>query len=130
MDDPAAVFAEFLASYRAVVNANDADAYGALFTDDAIRVPANSVVERGPDEIAESEGSDYAVAKWSVELQPVDVFAIGDRHIFGLAHADASQVFYADDSKGSKDALKTFLLEEHDGRWLIKRYMWNVKPEG
>ncbi len=91
-------------------------------------MPANSVVERGPDEIAASEGSDYAEARWSVELQPVDAVAIGDRHIFGLAHADASLELYADGSRGAKDAVKGFLLEEHDGHWLIRRYLWNVKP--
>jgi uncharacterized protein (TIGR02246 family) len=122
------VFAEFLGRYAAAVNANDADAYRALCTDDAIRVPASSVVERGPDEIAASEGSDYEEAKWSVELQPVDVIALGERYIFGLAHADASLEFYADRSRGSKDAMKGFLLEEHNGHWLIKRYLWNVKP--
>lgn len=129
MADPHAIFAEFLASYAASVNANDADAYGGLFTADAIRVPANSVVERGPAEIADSEGRDYKQARWSVELRPVDAIAVGDRHIFGIAHADASLEFYADGSRGAKDALKGFLLEEHDGRWLIHRYLWNVKPD-
>ena len=128
MTDAESAFKSFLDSYAAAVNANDADAYAALFTDDAIRVPANSVVERGPDEIAASEGGDYEEAKWSVELQAVDAIALGERHIFGLAHADASLVFYADDSTGSKDAIKGFLLEEHGGRWLIRRYLWNLKP--
>lgn len=128
MSDPMVIFEEFLSSYAAVVNANDADAYRALFTEDAIRVPANSVVERGPEEIAASEGADYAEARWSVDLQAVDVVAVGDRHLFGLAHADASLEFYADGSTGAKDAVKGFLLEEHDGDWLISRYLWNVKP--
>lgn len=130
MNDSDAVFREFLAEYGAAVNANDADAYRQLFAEDAIRVPASSIIERGPDEIASSEGGDYKEARWSVELQPVDAIAIGDRHVFGIAHADASLSFYADNSTGTKDALKGFLLEEHDGRWLIRRYLWNVKPSG
>ncbi len=31
-------------------------------------------------------------------------------------------------ARGAKDAVKGFLLEEHDGHWLIRRYLWNVKP--
>lgn len=128
MGDAEAIFSDFLDSYAAAVNANDAGAYEVLFAEDAIRVPANSVIERGPAAIAASEGADYQQARWSVELQPVDVMPVGDRHLFGLAHANASLELYADGSTATKDALKGFLLEEQDGRWLIKRYLWNVKP--
>ena len=128
MSNAETVFRDFLDSYAAAVNANDADAYKTLFTDDAIRVPANSVVERGPEEIAASEGADYEEARFNVDLQALDAMALGDRHVFGLAHADASLSFHADGSSGAIDAVKVFLLEEHDGRWLIKRYLWNTKP--
>ncbi|MEX0874139.1 MAG: DUF4440 domain-containing protein [Actinomycetota bacterium] len=128
MTEPDRVVKEMCDRYQAAVNANDSSAYRKLFAGDAIRVPPGSDPERGPDEIAQSEQSDYDVAKWTIESRPLDALQIADDWIYGIAHVDVRTVAHTDGATKSLMATKTWLLERQpSGKWLIKRQMWNLK---
>ncbi len=114
--------------YQAAVNANDSAAYRKLFAADAIRIPPGSELEYGSDEISKSEQKDYDVAKWTVQLTPLDALRIDDRWVYGIARANVSTVAYADGATNSFQANKTWLFHREDsGEWSIERYIWNLK---
>jgi uncharacterized protein (TIGR02246 family) len=115
--------------YTRAVNANDSAAYSKLFAADAIRVPPGSDPEYGPAQIAKSEQSDYDQARWSIKMTLIDALGLNEQWVYGLVHVDASLSFYADGKKAAKHATKAFLLQRQpNGDWLIKRYIWNLKP--
>jgi ketosteroid isomerase-like protein len=114
--------------YSAAVSANDSAAYRKLFAADAIRIPPGSEPEHGPDEISKNEQKDYDVAKWTVQLTPLDALRIDDRWVYGIAHGNVNTVAYADGATNSFKTTKTWLFHREDsGEWLIKRQMWNLK---
>jgi ketosteroid isomerase-like protein len=113
--------------YQAAVNANDSKAYRKLFAADAIRIPPGAELEHGPDEISKSEQKDYDIAKWTVQLTPLDALRIDDQWVYGIAQADVNTVAHADGTTNSFQAKKTWLFHREDsGEWLIKRYIWNL----
>ncbi len=115
-------------SYASAVNANDSLAYSKLFAADAIRIPPGSEPEYGPDQIRQGEQADYDVAKWSIRSTPIDALQITEQWIYGIAHVDVSTMAYADGTKSSFQATKTWLLQRQpSGEWLIVRQMWNLK---
>jgi uncharacterized protein (TIGR02246 family) len=115
-------------SYANAVNANDSLAYSKLFAADAIRIPPGSEPEYGPDQIRQGEQADYDVAKWSIRSTPIDALQITEQWIYGIAHVDVSTTAYADGTKSSFQATKTWLLQRQpSGEWLIARQMWNLK---
>jgi uncharacterized protein (TIGR02246 family) len=114
--------------YQAAVSANDSAAYRKLFAPDAIRIPPGSDPEYGPDEISKNEQKDYDVAKWTVQLTPLDALRIDDRWVYGIAQANVNTVAHADGTTKSFKTTKTWLFHrEESGEWLIKRQMWNLK---
>ncbi|WP_299490586.1 DUF4440 domain-containing protein [Acaryochloris sp. IP29b_bin.137] len=114
--------------YAAAVSANDSLAYRQLFAPDAIRMPPKSEPEYGPDEISKSEQKDYEVAKWTVQLTPLDALRIDDQWIYGIAEGHINTVTLADGMANSFKTTKTWLLHRDDsGEWLIKRQIWNLK---
>ncbi len=124
----ASVVRSLMERYAAAVNGSDPTAYAELFTPDAIRVPAGSDPEYGPEQIAATEREDYELARWTVRMRLIDAMAIGDKWVHGLVHADAQLTYHEDGSQDEKHATKSFLLERQpSGAWLIKRYMWNLK---
>jgi uncharacterized protein (TIGR02246 family) len=114
--------------YARAVNANDSHAYAKLFTAEAIRMPPGSEPERGPEQIRRGEQADYDVAHWTIRSRPIDVLAIDERWIYGIAHVDATTTTHTDGATKSFSATKTWLLQRQDsGEWLIARQMWNLK---
>jgi ketosteroid isomerase-like protein len=114
--------------YSAAVSANDSVAYGKLFAPDSIRIPPGSEPEHGADEIAKSEQKDYDIAKWTVQLTPLDALKIDERWIYGIARGDVKVVAYANGATKSFQTTKTWLFHQQDSsEWLIKRQMWNLK---
>ena len=80
------------------------------------------------DEISKSEQKDYDVAKWTVQLTPLDALRIDDRWVYGVAQGNVNTVAYADGVTNSYKTTKTWLFHQEDsGEWLIKRQMWNLK---
>ena len=128
MIDPMEVVETMCERYETAVSNNDSGAYGALFAEDAIRVPPGNEPEHGPDEIARSEQEDYDVAKWTVQSRALDALRIDDNWVYGVADADVSTVALEDGEKKSFRVTKTWLLQKQpSGEWLIKRQMWNLK---
>lgn len=128
MIDANEVFKAMCEKYQAAVSANDSAAYQKLFATDAIRIPPGSELEFGSEEISKSEQKDYDVAKWTVQLTPLDVLRIDDQWVYGIAQGNVNTVAYADQEKKSFKTTKTWLLHKEDsGEWLIKRQIWNLK---
>ena len=128
MLDAHEVFQRMCEKYQAAVSANDSVAYGQLFAADAIRIPPKMQPEHGPDEISASEQKDYDVAKWTVQLTPLDVLLINDQWMYGIAQGQVNTVNLADGTTKSFETTKTWLLHQEDsGEWLIKRQIWNLK---
>ncbi len=95
---------------------------------DAIRIPPGSEPEYGADEIAQSEQKDYDVAKWNVEVIPLNALQIDEGWIYGIARGNVNTVAYGDGGTKSFKTTKTWLFHREDsGEWLIKRQMWNLK---
>lgn len=122
------VLKEMCQKYQAAVNANDSVAYRKLFAPDAIRIPPQSEPEHGADEIAKSEQKDYDVAKWTVQVTPLDALQIDERWVYGIARGNVSTVAHADGATRSFKTTKTWLFHREDsGEWSIKRQIWNLK---
>lgn len=124
------VFNALLQSYASAVNAGDSAAYVKLFAQDAIRMPPGANPEHGPEAIQKGEQADYDVARWEVKFAPRDALAIADDWVYGIADADVSTVAHADGARSRFRLTATWLLHrEPSGEWLIKRQMWNRKPD-
>ncbi len=116
-------------AYAGAVNASDSAAYGRLFTADAIRIPPEAELERGPEEIAKGEQAGYDEGRLSIRSTPADVVELGDRWIYALAHVEGEYVAHADGARSSFRATKAWLLERQpSGEWLLARHMWNMRP--
>lgn len=128
MPDANEIFKAMCSQYQAAVSANDSVAYGKLFAADAIRIPPGSAPEHGPAEISQNEQKDYDVAKWTVQLTPLDALQIGDRWIYGIAQGHVNTVSHIDGATRSFETTKTWLLHQEDsGDWRIKRQIWNLR---
>ncbi|MDP6691638.1 MAG: DUF4440 domain-containing protein [Alphaproteobacteria bacterium] len=128
MTKPMEIIATLCQRYQAAVSANDSAAYGSLFAPGAIRVPPGGEPEHGPEAIAQSEQSDYDVAKWSVRSRPLDAMGINDEWVYGVAEADITLVEHEGGATKSLTANKTWLVQRQpNGEWLIKRQMWNYR---
>ena len=128
MIDANEVFQTICDKYQAAVNANDSEAYRKLFAPNAIRIPPGSELEQGADKIAKSEQKDYDVARWTVQLTPLNAIAIDKGWIYGIARGNVSTVAYADGATKSFITTKTWLFHQQDsGEWLIERQIWNLR---
>ncbi|MEO1351028.1 MAG: nuclear transport factor 2 family protein [Cyanobacteria bacterium J06635_15] len=128
MIDANQIFKTMCEKYQTAVSANDSAAYQKLFAADAIRIPPGSEPEHSPEEISKNEQRDYDVAKWAVQLTPLDTLRIDDRWIYGIAQGNVNTVAFTDGATKSFKTTKTWLLHREDsGEWLIKRQMWNLR---
>ena len=70
---------ETVARYAAIASTRDADAYAALFTEDAMQIdPYPAGVHNGRGEIKEFITQSFAACE-SMSFEPVEVHAVGDR---------------------------------------------------
>ena len=127
MTDAMDVVKEMCARYQAAVSGNDSQAYGALFANDAIRVPPGSELEHGPKAIAASEQKDYDLAKWTITSHPLDALKIDDNWVYGLAEASVNTEPFSGEVPTSFKVTKSWLLHREGEVWLIKRQLWNKK---
>lgn len=80
------------------------------------------------EEISKNEQKDYDVAKWAVQLTPLDALRIGERWVYGVAEGNVSTIAHDKGATRSYKTTKTWLFHQEDsGEWLIKRQMWNLK---
>ena len=117
-------------SYSSAVNASDSVTYAKLFTHDAIRMPPGAYPEYGPEQIQRGEQADYDVAKWTVQFTPRDALPITDDWMYGIADVEGSMVAHEDGKTSNFRLTVAWLLQRQpSGAWLIKRQMWNRKPD-
>jgi ketosteroid isomerase-like protein len=117
-------------SYSSAVNASDSVTYAKLFTQDAIRMPPGANPEYGPEQIQKGEQADYDVAKWNVKFTPRDALPIAEDWMYGIADVEVSMVAHADGQTSNFRLTVAWLLQRQpSGVWLIKRQMWNRKPD-
>jgi len=130
MADAEAVVKTMCQSYSAAVNASDSRAYAKLFTEDAVRMPPGALPEYGREQIQNGEQADYDVAKWNVTFSPRDALSIADDWTYGIADVEVNMVAHADGNTSDFRLTVAWLLQKQaSGDWLIKRQMWNRKPE-
>ena len=115
-------------SYAAAVNAGDSEAYGNLFTPDAIRVPPGSELEHGPEEIRKGEQASYDEVRLQVRSTPTDVVPLGEGWIYALADIEGEAVAHTDGSRSTFRATKAWLLQQQpSGEWRLARHIWNMR---
>ena len=70
------------------------------------------------------------MAKWNVTFTPRDALPIAEDWIYGIADVEVSMVAHADGKTSNFRLTVAWLLQRQpSGTWLIKRQMWNCKPE-
>lgn len=117
-------------AYASAVNASDSATYAKLFTQDAIRMPPGAEPEYGPEQIKKGEQADYDLAKWNVNFSPRDALSVGEDWVYGIADVEVSMVAHAGGATSDFRLTVTWLLQKQSsGEWLIKRQMWNRKPD-
>jgi ketosteroid isomerase-like protein len=117
-------------SYSSAVNASDSMTYAQLFTQDAIRMPPGVNPEYGPEQIQQGEQADYNVAKWNVQFTPREDLPITEDWMYGIADVEVPMVAHADGQTSNFRLTVAWLLHRQpSGAWLIKRQMWNRKPD-
>lgn len=130
MDNAYEVVKSMCDAYARAVNASDSSAYGKLFTPDAVRIPPDSELEHGPEEIAKGEQASYDWGRLSIRSTPVDVVEVGENWIYALAEVEGEAVAHDDGARSSFRATKAWLLQRQpSGEWLLARHMWNMRPE-
>ncbi len=123
-------FTALCQSYASAVSASDSAAYARLFAPDAIRMPPGANPEYGPEAIQKGEQADYDVARWDVKITPRDALPIGDDWVYGIGEIEVSTVAHADGATSNFRLTATWLLQKQpSGQWLIKRQVWNRKPD-
>ena len=128
MTNPMEIVKTVCESYQSAVSANDSAAYARQFASGAIRLPPGGKPEHGPQEIARNEQRDYDVAKWTIDVRPLQALRISDDWVYGIAETDITLVAHADGSKKSMTANKGWLLHRQpSGEWKIMRAMWNYR---
>ena len=124
------VFNGLCQAYARATNASDLVAYGKLFAQDAIRMPPGADPEYGPAAIQKSDQGAYDLARWDVTITPRDALPIADDWVYGIGDVEATTVAHADGTTSRFRLTATWLLHrESSGKWLIKRQMWNRKPD-
>ena len=130
MSGPNDVVDAMCRDYSSAVNASDSETYTKLFAEDAIRVPPGAMPEYGRDAIQRGEQADYDEAKWDVVFARRDALEIADGWVYGLADVEVTMTAHSDGAQSNFRLNVGWLLErQSDNTWLIKRQLWNRKPE-
>ena len=117
-------------SYMKTVNASDAVAYSKLFTTDIIWMQPGTPIRHGRDEIVADFGGALETYKVDIDMTPGDTIQIAESWIYGISHVDGVLTEKADSSKSAfKFTVAQLLQRQASGEWLIRRQMWNNKPD-
>ena len=117
-------------SYMKTVNASDAVAYSKLFTTDIIWMQPGTPIRHGRDEIVADFGGALETYKVDIVMTPGDTIQIAEDWIYGISHVDGVLTEKADSSKSAfKFTVAQLLQRQASGEWLIRRQMWNNKPD-
>ncbi len=117
---------ELLAKYLQAVNRGDADGLAVLYTEDAVRINANSRPIEGRDDIRLFAAADYADNDWDIQLHVDESDYSGDlafvrgTYAITLTSKDDAAVVYQEVGKWMD-----LMRREEDGSWLIAREISN-----
>ena len=115
-------------AYAAAVNAGDSTAYRRLFTNEAIRIPPGSELERGPDAIQRGEQASDDEGALKIVSTPLDVVQLSEDWIYALADVDGVFESHDGEQRSNFRATKAWLLQRQpSGEWLLARHMWNTR---
>ncbi len=123
---------ELIAKYLQAVNRGDADGLAVLYTEDAIRINANSVPIEGRDDIRLFAAADYVDNDWEIQLQIEESDYSGDlafvrgTYAVTLTSKEDPSVVYEEVGKWMD-----LMRRGEDGSWLIAREISNRDhPQG
>ena len=117
-------------SYMKTVNASDAVAYSKLFTTDVIWMQPGTPIRHGRDEIVADFGGVLETYKVDIEMTPGDTIQISEGWIYGISHVDGVATEKASGSKSQfKFTVAQLIQKQESGEWLVKRQIWNNKPD-
>jgi len=115
--------------FAAALNAKDAKAAAALYTEDAVLIPPGEPLVRGRDAIEEYwRGAIEAGGVRDVSVETMDALSSGS-----LGYETGSFVLTANGPDGEamtdRGRYVELLRREPDGRWLSTHGIWNASPE-
>lgn len=115
--------------FAAALNAKDAKAAAALYTEDAVLIPPGEPVVRGREAIEEYwSGAIEAGGVRDVSVETMDALSSGS-----LGYETGSFVLTANGPDGEpvvdRGRYIELLRREPDGRWLSTHGIWNASPE-
>ena len=117
---------ELIAKYLQAVNRGDADGLAVLYTEDAIRINANSNPIEGRDAIRLFAAADYVDNDWDIQLQVKESDYSGDlafvrgTYAITLTSKQDPSVVYQEVGKWMD-----LMRRSEDGSWLIARELSN-----
>ena len=130
MTDSEEVLEAMCQSYSNAVDTSDSVEYAKLFTEDAVRMPPGGNPEFGLEQIQKGEQAAYDLGKWKLRLTPRNALPIAEGWIYGIADVEASLVAHSDGETSDFRVTMAWLLQRQStGEWMIKRQMWNLKPD-
>lgn len=87
-------------------------------------------IRYGRDEIVADFGGALETYKVDIDMSPGDTIQITDGWIYGISHVDGVLTEKADGSKSAfKFTVAQLIQKQESGEWLIRRQMWNNKPD-
>jgi len=115
--------------FAAALNAKDAKAAAALYTEDAVLIPPGEPLVRGREAIEEYwRGAIEAGGVRDVSVETMDALSSGS-----LGYETGSFVLTANGPDGEvvtdRGRYVELLRREPDGRWLSTHGIWNASPE-
>jgi len=115
--------------FAAALNAKDARAAAALYTEDAVLIPPGEPLVRGRDAIEEYwRGAIESGGVRDVSVETMDALSSGS-----LGYETGSFVLTANGPDGEaltdRGRYIELLRREPDGRWLSTHGIWNASPE-
>jgi len=115
--------------FAAALNAKDAKAAAAMYTEDAVLIPPGEPLVRGREAIEEYwRGAIEMGGVRDVSVETMDALSSGS-----LGYESGSFVLTADGPDGEpvidRGRYIELLRREPDGRWLSTHGIWNASPE-
>lgn len=115
--------------FAAALNAKDAKAAAALYTEDAVLIPPGEPLVRGREAIEEYwRGAIESGGVRDVSVETMDALSSGS-----LGYETGSFVLTANGPDGEavidRGRYMELLRREPDGRWLSTHGIWNASPE-